>query len=210
MGKEQQRPFIFQVSLQAIIGSRPRPPTEAEKLAGDILTEQAARNFHNRVANLLRTAGPFKPLGGIFQQNDARVFFAERVTAYFFEGLFPTGNNRPLNGKRNRVDSEVAAYIHQRLPIPLQALPDQSPLDVAGERTLDHAAQAVYRTYESDLYRRNVRDQLANDLLFAITYGPNMPFSYITPPDVKAEIQKTLSRFSNRQRTTRRKSRSLK
>lgn len=153
---------------------------------------QTAMNFYNHTDKLLRFSGATD--GSFFSAADERIFFTERVAAYFFDGLFPTDDKKSINGRQNKINPQLRDYIQEKLPIPLARNPASTDLDFVVEIAIDEAAHKCYQamldigsTYEKEVLRR-----LANFFLETLK-GKSMLPEYEAPYWVKEKIKRTLT-----------------
>lgn len=165
---------------------------EAESVVDTTEFHRKAVRFYEFTYNLLESAGAYR--NNHFHSWEDKAFLAERVAANFLEGVFPQGNNRPINGRRNKGDSKLLGYIREHLPPTMVFSPEDTPEEVTVERLLNSTARDIYLIFCSDALRKGNTDQLANDIMDALQSDTPL-VSYVPSYQVRSEIQSTLDSY---------------
>lgn len=150
-------------------------------------------NFYNLTYKLLEETGAFE--NGYLSSWEEKAFFTERVGANFLRGIFPQVNERAINGKRNKIDYGLLAYLREKLPPSYTPLPESTAEEIAVENPLDKIARDVYMILHVDAVNRFAENQIVNDFIGALN-GNELVLAYY-PGSVVSKVQNCLEKYKN-------------
>lgn len=162
--------------------------------------DHIGRNFYDRTYRLLEATGVFEDT---LTEPEDREFFTQRVQAYFLDGMFPTGDNRPINGRRNKVDPRLRRYLFSYLPYQLTLLPGSTFEENALEQTLDYAAENTYRSLHLELQQSRLADNIVVYFLGAL-HDQELSLTYSPPAKIAEGIKESLTDYQTIKRSLQR------